>query len=204
MARRGVAHYGWKDDWWVLIALIPVGFVAWIGPLYAGVRARRPWWVAVGLLWTAVWWVGALMDDVVGHDTDLSGGLLLLGWTGALATCLVMRPAFKRQLTDPGRAALEQARERTRRQAELRALAAAEPAVAKELGTRGTGLCDVNNAPVGAIERLPGVDRALARRIVEVREEVGGFTSLEELGAVLELDGALVERLRDDVVLLPR
>ena len=57
---------------------------------------------------------------------------------------------------------------------------------------------------LAGLEELPGIGRALAEHIVRVREEVGGFTSLEELGVVADLDGALVERIRDDVVFLPR
>jgi DNA uptake protein ComE-like DNA-binding protein len=62
----------------------------------------------------------------------------------------------------------------------------------------------VNNAPAGALLELPGVDRALADRIVAVRDEVGGFSSVDDFGSVLDLDGHAVERLRDRAVFLPR
>ena len=202
---RGVTRWSWREDWWVALTFVPVGFFAWIGPLYAGARARRPLWFALGIVWAVIWWAGALWEDVIaGRETDLSGGLLILGWLGALATALVIRPAYRRALTDPHELALRQARDRLRRRRALQELAKEDPALAKELGTRGTGLVDVNNASVDAIEELPGVGRALAEHIVRIREEVGGFSSVEELGAVAELDGALVERLRDDVVFLPR
>jgi competence ComEA-like helix-hairpin-helix protein len=202
---RSLTRWSWREDWWVAITLIPVGFFAWIGPLYAGARARRALWFALGIAWAIVWWAGALWDDVVaGHDTDMSGGLLVLCWFGALATALAIRPAYRRALSDPQQRALRRARDRLRRRRAMLKLAREEPELAKELGTRGTGLVDVNNASVAAIEELPGVGRALAERIVEVREQVGGFSSVEELGAVADLDGALVERIRDDVVFLPR
>src|SRR5690242_3006776 len=57
-------------------------------------------------------WASALWDDVVaGHDTDVSGGLLVLGWFGALATALVIRPAYRRALTDAHEIALRRARD---------------------------------------------------------------------------------------------
>jgi competence ComEA-like helix-hairpin-helix protein len=199
---KGVSRWSWRENWWVWITLIPVGFFAWVGPMYAGARARRPLWLLLGLAWAVIWWTGALWDD--GPDSNVSGGLLVLGWFGALATALIIRPAYRRALTDPHEIALRSARDRLRRRQALQELAVENPDLAEELGTRGTGLVDVNNASVAAIEELPGVGRDLAERIVRVREEVGGFTSLEELGAVAELDGALVERIRDDVVFLPR
>jgi hypothetical protein len=65
-------------------------------------------------------------------------------------------------------------------------------------------LIDLNNAPASALGRLPGVDEALATRIIEGRAEAGGFSSVEELGATLELDAPTVEALRDVAVFLPR
>jgi DNA uptake protein ComE-like DNA-binding protein len=44
----------------------------------------------------------------------------------------------------------------------------------------------------------------LARRLLAAREQVNGFTSLEDLGTVLDMPGEKVEDLRDRVVFLPR
>jgi DNA uptake protein ComE-like DNA-binding protein len=57
---------------------------------------------------------------------------------------------------------------------------------------------------VTALLELPGVDGDVATQIVETREQVDGFSSLEDLGATLDLDGDLVEQLRGRVVFLPR
>ena len=43
-----------------------------------------------------------------------------------------------------------------------------------------------------------------AERIVEIRETSGGFSSVEDLGATLDLDGPRVEALRSRAVFLPR
>jgi hypothetical protein len=72
------------------------------------------------------------------------------------------------------------------------------------VGAFHRGVVDVNNATVEALTGLPGVDRALAERIVAVREECGGFSSLDELGMELDLPGDVVEALRGLVVFLPR
>jgi DNA uptake protein ComE-like DNA-binding protein len=71
-------------------------------------------------------------------------------------------------------------------------------------GAADAGLVDVNNASVAALEKLPGIDDQLATRIAEARAQIGGFSSLEDLGAALDLDGDLVEDLREKVVCLPR
>ena len=60
----------------------------------------------------------------------------------------------------------------------------------------------MNGAPAHVLRRLPGFDHGLAERTVHIREELGGFSSLEELGALAELSGPQVEALRDHVVFL--
>ena len=71
-------------------------------------------------------------------------------------------------------------------------------------GARHAGLVDVNNASLSALLKLPGIDDALATRIVEIRAEINGFASVHDLGGMLDLDGHAVERLDDRVVFLPR
>jgi len=53
-------------------------------------------------------------------------------------------------------------------------------------------------------EELAGVNRELAERIVATREGVGGFSWLDDLAQVCGLPIALVDRIRVDVVVLPR
>ena len=65
-------------------------------------------------------------------------------------------------------------------------------------------MVDVNHALVEDIADLPGIDGAGARRIVAAREDLGGFSSLEDLGMTMDLPGDVVEALRGHVVFLPR
>ena len=91
-------------------------------------------------------------------------------------------------------------------------LAREHPALALEAGigrpdVRGAfhgEVIDVNNTSAGALASLPGISHRLALRVVSVRTRVGGFSSLEDMGLVLDLSGDQVERLRGLVVFLPR
>ncbi len=198
---------------WPYLSLIPLGLGAW-APIYAGARARRRAWVLLGLLWCALIVAGFVQDSVgghSGHDT-IAGMLLIVGWAGAIATSFVIRGAYERQMTSPLLEATEEARQRLTDRQRALALASADPALAREVGIGRPdkpgafdgGLVDVNNAPAAALASLPGVDDALATKIVEVRAKTGGFSSLEDFGTVLDLDGDLVEALRERTVFLPR
>lgn len=198
---------------WPYISLIPVGLGAW-APIYAGVKARRASWALLGVLWSVIVIAGFIKDSAGGHagHDNIAGMLLIVGWVGAIATSFVVRSAYERQLASPVLAAEQAAEARLTARQEAMRIAREKPALATEIGVGrpdrhgafDAGLVDVNNAPASALRRLPGVDDALATRIIETRTEVNGFSSLEDLGTVLDLPGDLVESLRDHVVFLPR
>ena len=188
-----------------------MGLGAWT-PLVPAKRLNRPFWALLAVVWTAatiVGWVGAINTD---GDSGLAGGLIILGWVGAVATTLSIRPTYLRAVGSGFAEAREQAEQRLADRREAIRIAAENPALAQEIGVgrpdrpgaRDGGVVDVNNAPASALTLLPGVDAALATRIVEVRTEVNGFSSLADMGGVMDLDGNAVERLRDRAVFLPR
>jgi DNA uptake protein ComE-like DNA-binding protein len=201
---------------WPWLSLLPIGFGAWV-PIYAGVRARVTSWIALGAFWSAVavaGWITSTSSTHNGRHSDnaVAGFLVILAWVGAAATSFVIRPAFERRMESPLYNAAERAEARLRERQDAKALARTNPALAREMGigrpdiagAADAGLVDVNNAPASALMALPGIDDALATRIVEARVSVGGFSSVEDLGVALDLDGNLVEELRDHVVFLAR
>jgi len=55
---------------------------------------------------------------------------------------------------------------------------------------------DLNRATTDELTRLPGVGRALARRIVDARDAGGPFSQVDELGRVRGLSARKIEKLR--------
>ncbi len=201
---------------WPWLSLLPIGFGSWV-PIYAGVRARVRSWVVLGALWSAIavaGWIASTTSSAHGHHqySAVAGLLLIVAWAGAAATSFVIRPAYEQRMSSPLLDASERAEARLRDRREAQQLAREKPMLAREMGvgrpdiagTPDVGLVDVNNAPASALAKLPGVDDALATRIVEARAQVGGFSSVEDLGIALDLAGNLVEDLRDVTVFLPR
>lgn len=195
---------------WVWLSLIPFGLGAW-APAYAGVRANNRRWCMLGAVWSLIALAGWIVA-IATHGGAAGGLLIILGWAGAIASSFAIRGAYRQLVSSPFETAVVGAHERLTERDRARRLARDRPALARELGVgrpdlpnaQDAGLVDINNAPTAVLASLPGLGDALARRIVETRAGTPGFSSIEDLGLALDLDGNLVEGLRDNVVFLPR
>jgi competence protein ComEA len=56
---------------------------------------------------------------------------------------------------------------------------------------------DINNASAAELAEVEGVGPALAQRIIDYRDEIGGFASLDEVADIPGCDEELVMRLRE-------
>src|SRR5690606_38742624 len=78
-----------------------------------------------------------------------------------------------------------------------------EFALEPEQASYEMGPVDVNTASMEELIEVLGVGIVGAERIVQQREAVGGFRSLEEVGKLLGLKPHQVERLRKQVIFTP-
>lgn len=66
-------------------------------------------------------------------------------------------------------------------------------------GASGGGLIDLNTADAQQLETLPGVGPVTAQSIIDHRETVGGFASVDDLLDVTGIGDATLSRIRDSV-----
>lgn len=215
--RRGPRRGGrWRDaarSWWCLVPAIPFGWLAGFGFLYAAVKAPLRWdlWAA-----TAVYLalgIGGIV--LVGGDTTAVGMVLSLSaMVTGTAHAFTVRGRWLDEVYGPGRRpnALQ---ERAQQLRELREQGltevARDPLRARELGVGRPDvegawhaeLVDVNHVPAEVLASLPTVSKAAARSLAAAREEVDGFESLDDMGALLDLPPRTLEELRGRVVFLP-
>ena len=199
---------------WVLTSLIPFGWVTWAGFLWAGFRTRKAAWVVAGFVYLAITaftlFLTSLDRNEDGLEDNLGYILMFSAWGAGILQAFLTRKPFLRRLAIIDDPALQAAQTAEERRAYARTLALRNPQLARDagIGRRGGfdegGVVDVNHAPVEDIADLPGIDADTARRIVAVRGEIGGFSSLADLGMTMDLPGDVVERLRGLVVCLPR
>jgi len=73
--------------------------------------------------------------------------------------------------------------------------------LAADTEERLAGVVNLNTASIEELKLLPGVGEARAEAIVTLRNELGGFTTVDELMVVKGLGPNLMKRLRPHVTL---
>lgn len=63
------------------------------------------------------------------------------------------------------------------------------------------GLIDLNSAGSEELQRLPGIGPALARRIIDYREQNGPFTYIEDITKVSGIGEVILEKVKKQLIL---
>jgi DNA uptake protein ComE-like DNA-binding protein len=195
--------------------LLTFGIAAPVLFAIAGSQARKRSWLYAAGLYGVMSWGGIVLILATETDSavsDVGAGLFLIAWIAAAAHAFVIRGEYQRRLGGGVVNPLEAARSAVEIRKEAQRLAREEPDVARELGVgrpdvptgRSMGVVDVNHVSAQTLATLPGIDNHLAAAIITARDEINGFSSLEDMGGVMDLDGNLVEEIRAYVVFLPR
>ncbi|GAA3963270.1 hypothetical protein GCM10023085_52380 [Actinomadura viridis] len=202
---RNIASYVW--------ALSPCFTLGLGSPLtfaIAGSRLRSwPHWLAVAFYTAVV--VAMIASPVDGWGEAVFAIGLLLSGLGGTAHAF----AIRQRVFFPSASPFQLAEAAARHRRELRRwgaeLAEREPLTAREMRIGRPdlprhyddgGLVDVNHVPAHVLVGALGLTDEDARRIVEAREQCGGFVSAEEVAALTGLPPALTPHLAEYGVFL--
>jgi DNA uptake protein ComE-like DNA-binding protein len=176
-------------------------------------RRARGWAVFAGYMAVVIVEVG--LASLPGRNdvgATLAGfmALMLMG-VAAAHTFVAFRPgsALAGELESAAplnELAVHNARARMRRRSQARELAMANHVLARELGIGRPdvsheyddgGLVDVNHVPGDVLASCLGLTPQETAAVVAARDQLGGFTSPEELSAYAQLSPDRVDALRD-------
>jgi hypothetical protein len=176
-------------------------------------RRARDWAVFAGYL--AAVMVEVVLASLPGRNdvgATLAGlmALVLMG-VAAVHTFVAFRPGSDLagelgSAAAPNELAVDSARARVQRRSQARELAMANHVLARELGIGRPdvphdyddgGLVDVNHLPGGVLASCLGLTPQETAAVVAARDQLGGFTSPEELSVYAQLSPDRVDVLRD-------
>jgi len=69
----------------------------------------------------------------------------------------------------------------------------------KQILGANTGLISINTASVGDLDKLPGIGPAIAQRIIDYREKMGGFKDINEIKLVSGIGEKLYAQIKDKI-----
>jgi DNA uptake protein ComE-like DNA-binding protein len=188
----------------VVWALIPVLTLGWGAPFtftYAALRLRSR---ALGFCAGAYGVAAVVSLYLGGNDNDNSwqsnvgvAVALLAGGVGtAQAFAIRGRLVAGKQGQGVNDSALGHATHQLRLREQARSIVATNPTLAHELQIGRPdrsrhfddgGLVDVNHVPPAYLVQMAGIDAPTAERIAELRDGIGGFTSVDDLSVTLGL-----------------
>jgi DNA uptake protein ComE-like DNA-binding protein len=188
----------------VVWALIPILTFGWGAPFtftYAALRLRSK---ALGLCAGAYGVAAVVSFYLAGNDNDNSWqsnvgvALALLAGGVATAQAFAIRGHLVAGRGEPGAndSALGHATNQLRLREQARSIVATNPTLAHELQIGRPdrsrhfddgGLVDVNHVPSAYLVQMAGIDAPTAERIAELRDGIGGFTSVDDLSVTLGL-----------------
>lgn len=206
--------------WWALSPAYTFGAIAFIPALHAALklRDRRLWWWAGGLVaGDAVAWP-LLNQPSDSTPSDLGALLVICLAVGGTVHAFRLRSAvFTAPSLPPGPSgvqgdpAVQHALAARQRRVESAALAAGDPALARELRIGRPdlprqyddgGLVDVNGAPAPVLVSLLGLTPVQAESVVAARLRLGRFQAVEDLATFTDLPQRSVDAVRDRIILL--
>ena len=200
----------------VAVAAVSCGLAGFVPPIWAASQRprdrrfrRRMHAIAAGLfalMVTGMVVVAAADKDATGSPTgflsDLGGSMLVVNLILSVTVAALVRN------TEPQRELPGVAEELARRQLreQYRELAISDPPLARNIrvgrpdlprNLDDGGLLDLNTIPGHLLGPLAGLSVEEARRVAEARQQLGEFTSLDEVAIYAELPDATVEMLQE-------
>jgi len=207
--------------WWALSPAYTVGVVAFIPALHAAIKLRRRqlWWSSAALVAgdLAAW---PLLDQPDGSAVSDVGAVLAIclavaGTVQALrlrsevfADAAVVASGPTGAQGDP---AVQQALAARQRRGESAALAARDPALARDLKIGRPdlarqyddgGLVDVNGAPASVLVSHLRLTPAQAESVVAARDRLGRFQSVDDLTTFADVSQQALDLVRERVIAL--
>ncbi|MFD1955143.1 ComEA family DNA-binding protein [Paenibacillus thailandensis] len=205
------------NSWWVLLTLVPFGFVSFISFFYIGTVVKNQRWRIWGIVYLA-----AVIAVFATAGAGIGAAIAVALWVLSAVHAFKIRPAYLIQLDvyKANESILDKEKiAKLRQEAERKFKSALNepiqpPKLTKPLEQRSTvptvdppvpdslfagKRIDVNMTSETELAAIPQIGIILAKKIVLKRQETGGFRSFDEFVTVMGLREQAAVKLREQL-----
>lgn len=201
------------NSWWILFTFVPIGIAGFISFLYTGIRVKNWRWTIFGLIYLA-----ATIAVFVVHSDGIVALIAITLWAATIFHAFKIRPAYLVHLDvmKSGekvreRETLSQLRQEAEEKFQVtgtggyppppRRASAPEPEPTP--GGDPPERVDINTASEAEIAAIPEIGIILAKKVVQLRQELGGFQSFEQFSQRMEFKEHRVAQIERKVTFSP-
>jgi DNA uptake protein ComE-like DNA-binding protein len=201
---------------WMLWAILTFGFFNYVSFFYAAYRVKQRKWFIWGLIYSIPFILFMFAAEVIDEEhwlNDLIFAIYFIGWIVSIIHVFKMRAEYLLRLE--ARASLK-----------ANELEQLKKSIKKEYGTLDApstdeivknkadmkdeksniegrapsktiaGPVDINTATEEEIASIPAIGGLLAKKVVAVRDQEGGFQSLDHFAEALQLKPHVIEKIK--------
>lgn len=201
---------------WMLWAIVTLGFLNYISFFYIAFRVKQRKWTIWGIIYSIPFIVYMALEGTVSEDSllyNLIFSALMISWIGSIIHVFKIRAEYLIRLEhykksskvqndiEKLRSSIQREYETTSTEGKVEVTSPQPTKIVPEQEVQEpTNPVDVNTASEAEIASIPSIGAILAKKVVAVREQKGGFASLDEFTESLNIKPHVRERLKPFVV----
>lgn len=195
---------GWKfmNSLWIILTFVPFGLLAYAAFFFIGLRANNKKWLVAGIIYLFAIMSSFVIVGWADRDhmlSDIFVSVLLVAWISCIIHSFAVRQRylniiFKRKIQyEYGLSSIANKTTKQRTEKKKQPLGTVSPA--KQVTTISKlQVININKASVEEISSLPSIHMFLAKMIIQARNKVNRFESLEHIAELINVEPHVLER----------
>ncbi|MBO1515414.1 ComEA family DNA-binding protein [Metabacillus bambusae] len=200
---------------WMLWTIATLGFFNYISFFYIAYRVKQRKWTIWGIIYAIPFIVYIISTETVSQESGLSDaafGALMISWIGSIFHAIKVRPEYLIRLEQYKKIDnnhIDQLRQSIQKEYEtegqnssnndqtFKTVLKKDNQVVKNNTVQETITpVDINTSSEEEIASIPSIGAILAKKVMTIREQKGGFSSIDDFAELLQLKPHVRERIK--------
>jgi competence ComEA-like helix-hairpin-helix protein len=203
----------WLNSIWMLWTILTFGFLNFISFFYIAYRVKQRKWTIWGFIYSIPFIFYIFLIELVTEDhwlVTFGFVLLMVMWIVSIFHVIKIRPEYllrleaqkgrlNKELDDLRKTIAKEYKQPFEKELSPFTINQNQENEKSAESKQQPQLIDINTASEKEIASISAIGVILAKKVVTIREETGGFQSLEHFGQLLQLKPHVLERIKSNV-----